>query len=385
VNVGLFTDCYLPTKNGVVTSIVQLKEGLERRGHRAIIVTVHMPHFEKADKTVYRFPSLPFIPSIEVRLGLVNNRSLNSIIQEEQIEIVHTHTEFSLGWAAKRAARKRGLPLIHTAHTMYEAYRHYLFFGKLLSPGMVRGLLQAFLAGYDTLVCPSIKAQDYFKSFVPHIHTTVIGNGVSKSRFCPGPLTREEKDGKRKRYGIRSSDRVIIYVGRMAKEKRVEQLLDALTPLLRQHPQYKALFVGRGPAYERLSQAAKRRGLFEQVIFTGYVEWEQMHKLYSIADVFVTASLSEVHPMTLIEASLSGLPIIARRDDGYVNLVRDDYNGYLTDTDQELAERLSEILSNESRLMEFSRNGLTLSDESNAETHVQKIEALYQQVAKASP
>jgi 1,2-diacylglycerol 3-alpha-glucosyltransferase len=380
VNVGLFTDCYLPTKNGVVTSIVQLKEGLERRGHKVTVVTVDAPHYVREDKTVYRFPSLPFNSSIQVRLGLVNRGTANRIIQEEHIEIVHTHTEFSLGRAAKRAAGKRGLPLIHTAHTMYEDYRHYLFFGQLLSPGMVRAWLSAFLSSYDTLVCPSIKAQDYFKSFVPQIQTVVIGNGVCKSRFCPNPLTRKEKDRKRKAYGIRFSDRVIIFVGRMAKEKRVQQLLDVLTPLLQKHPHYKALFVGSGPDYGHMVNATIRRGLSGQVIFTGYVDWAQMHELYSIADIFVTASLSEVHPMTLIEASMCGLPIVARRDDSYAGLVQDDYNGYLVESDLELAERLSGILCDEVRLTEFSGNGQALSAQFNSETHVERIESLYQQV-----
>ena len=168
----------------------------------------------------------------------------------------------------------------------------------------------------------------------------------------------------------------------MAKEKRVQQLLDALTPLLQRHPQYRALFVGCGPDYEHMVNAAKRRGLSGQVIFTGYVDWGQMHKLYSIADIFVTASLSEVHPMTLIEASMCGRPIIARRDDSYADLVQDDYNGYLVDSDQELAERLSEILCDEVRLTDFSRNGLTLSGQFNSETHVERIESLYGQVLK---
>ena len=86
--------------------------------------------------------------------------------------------------------------------------------------------------------------------------------------------------------------------------------------------------------------------------------------------------------MTLIEASMCGLPIIARRDDSYSDLVQDDYNGYLVDSDQELAERLSDLLSDEARLPEFSRNGLTLSDQFNSETHVERIESLYQQVLK---
>jgi 1,2-diacylglycerol 3-alpha-glucosyltransferase len=380
MSVGIFTDCYLPTKNGVVTSVVQLKEGLERSGHRAVVVTVDSPGCEVKDKTVYRFPSIPFNPEIEIRLGLVNQRSINSIVRREHIDIIHTHTEFSIGWAAKRAARSFGLPLVHTTHTMYEQYRHYLFFGRLLPARMIRRWLKLFLSNYDALVCPSVKVQDYLKSFMPHIRTVVIGNGVCKTRFRPTLLTREERAETRQALGIQPSDKVIIYVGRMAKEKRVLELFNVLTPLLKRYPHYKALFVGRGPSYRHMIEEAKRHNLREQIVFTGYLNWGQMHKMYSISDVFVTASMSEVHPVTLIEASMCGLPIVARRDSSYVDLIQDGYNGYLVDSDRQIAERLSEILSDETKLLQFSENSVIVSDRFNAETHVEKIESLYQQI-----
>jgi 1,2-diacylglycerol 3-alpha-glucosyltransferase len=380
MNVGIFADCYLPTKNGVVTSIVQLKEGLEQRGHNAIVITVETPYYDKKDMAVYRFPSVPFNSDIEIRLGLANQARVNRIVRREHIEIIHTHTEFSIGWAAKRAARSFRLPLVHTTHTMYEHYRHYLFFGRLLSSKMIRRWLKLFLFNYDALVCPSVKAQDYFKSFMPHIRTVVIGNGVCKTRFRPTFLTGEEKTEARQALGIQPSDKVIIYVGRMAKEKRVIELFNVLTPLLKRYPHYKALFVGRGPSCRHMIEEAKRRNLREQTVFTGYVDWGQMHKMYSISDVFATASLSEVHPVTLIEASICGLPIVARCDSSYVDLIQDGYNGYLVDSDRQIAERLSEILSDETKLLQFSENGLIVADKFNAETHVDKLESLYQQV-----
>jgi len=380
MNVGIFTDCYIPTKNGVVTSIVQLKEGLERSGHKAVVFTVDTPGFEGTNRTVYRFPSISFNSDIEIRLGLVSQRSVNRIVQREHIDLIHTHTEFSIGWAAKRAARSFRLPLVHTTHTMYEQYRHYLFFGRLLSDRMIRRWLKLFLFNYDALVCPSVKAQDYFKSFMPHIRTVVIGNGVCKTRFRPTLLTREAKIGARQALGIQPSDKVIIYVGRMAKEKRVLELFNVLTPLLKRYPHYKALFVGRGPSCRHMIEEAKRHNLREQTVFTGYVNWGQMHKMYSISDVFATASLSEIHPVTLIEASICGLPIVARCDSSYVGLIQDGYNGYLVDSDRQIAERLSEILSDETKLLQFSENGLIVADKFNAETHVDKLESLYQQV-----
>lgn len=381
MNVGIFADCYAPTLSGVVTAIVQLRDGLEQRGHRAVVVTVHTPGGGEEEPAVYRFPSVPFNSDSNFRLGLVSQRTVRRIVREEQLDVVHTHTEFSVGWAAKRAARTLGVPLVHTAHTLYEEYRHYLVGGSLLPAGTIRAFLRRFLAGYDALVCPSTKARDYVRSFAPHIRTVVIENGISPARLGPS-LTGVERSQVRKALGIRPTDKVILYAGRIGREKRVLELLDALTPLLRNHPHFRALLVGCGPSFKRVRKAVRERTLGGQVILTGTVAWAEMHKLYSVADVFVTASLSEVHPMSLIEASMCGLPIVARRDDGYAGLVQDGRNGYLVDSDRDIAARVLEILSDEATRRRFSREGLALSTRFTAEAHATRLESLYQQVLR---
>ncbi len=385
MNIGIFTDCYLPTKNGVSTSIAQLKEGLEQRGHKVIIVTVNAPAYIEKDTTIYRLPSIPFNFAIELRFGLVNQRLVHRIVQQEQLQIIHTHTEFSLGWAGKRAAEKLKLPLIHTTHTMYEEYRHYLFWGKLLSAKMIQRILKLFLSHHDALVCPSSKAQNYFASFMPSLKTVVIGNGVCRTRFNPTLLSKTEKEQIRQTLGLASSDKIILYVGRMAKEKRVLELLEILVPFLKQQPNYKAMFVGYGPAYQQMIHAAAQNNLGQQLIFMGYVNWEQIPKLYAIANVFVTASLSEVHPMTVLEATCCGLPIVARRDDSYVGLVEEDYNGYLVDLDQQIIARLAEMMGNETKLLTYSQNSHRLANKFNIATQVEKLELLYQQLNKKTP
>jgi 1,2-diacylglycerol 3-alpha-glucosyltransferase len=245
---------------------------------------------------------------------------------------------------------------------------------------MIQRVFTRFLCSYHVLVCPSKKAQEYFTSFLPSLRTVVIGNGVCQNRFNPRLLLQEEKEQIRHALGIHPADKVMLYVGRMAKEKRVLELLTVLTPFLQKSPQYKVLFVGGGPFYNQMINVAKKSNMGQQVIFTGYVNWEQISKLYSIADIFVTASLSEVHPMTLIEASMCGLPIVARRDESYGDLIEDEYNGYLVDSDRQIVERVSDLLRDEMSLRQFSKNGLVVSEKFTAETHAERFEFLYHQV-----
>jgi 1,2-diacylglycerol 3-alpha-glucosyltransferase len=382
MNIGLFADCYQPTVSGVVTSLLQLKQGLEQRSHKVVVFTVATPGCPEPDDAVHCSPSLPFNRASGFRLGLVNPRAVQRVVREEKLDIIHTHTEYSLGWAGKRSAQRMGLAFLHTAHTLHEAYRHYLPFGRAVPTRLVQYYLQLYLSNCDVLVCPSEKARDYFQTFLPDLNAVVIGNGVSRAHFRSQPLTKEQKALVGHALGLRSTDQVILYAGRIAREKRVVELLNALTPLLQARPQVKLLFVGSGPADRDLAAAVVRNGVSRQVILAGRVEWQQMHRFYSLADLFVTASLSEMHPMTLIEASLCGLPIVAHHDPAYAGLVRDGYNGYLASSDRAISARALDLLHDEGKRQKFSKNAYALSAEFSAENHVRQLETLYRQMAE---
>ncbi len=422
MNIGLFTDCYLPTKNGVSTAITQVQDELEHRGHKVVVLTVEYPTNDPArcrnrgfsqfltssirlanlagggpiasssdlGDRLYRVPSLPFRSDIELRVGLARQIVVNRIVAREKLDLIHTHTEFALGWAGKRAARDAGLPLIHTLHTFYPEYRHYLPLGRLLPDRAINGFLARFLDGYDALLCPSEKIKTYVASFRPGIRTAVIGNGSSGARFDLGQVTEADRDRVRAGLGISPADRVILYVGRLAPEKRVLPLLAALQPLLQADAGCRAVFVGAGPAQDRLAAAARAAGLAQQVVLAGPVAWERMAEIYAVAHVFVNASLSEVHPMTLLEALLCGLPIVARRDVSLRDLVLDGVNGFLVDSDSEMAGNLAALLKNDITRRTFAANARLLATQFTVGAHVDRLETLYRQLVesrlrKASP
>ncbi len=384
MNVGLFADCYTPTASGVVTSLLQHKGELEQRGHRIVVVTVANGPRKEQEGTIYRVPSLPFNRASGFRLGLANQRAVNRLVREENLDLIHTHTEYSLGWAGRRAARHFGLPLVHTAHTLHPAYRHYLPLGERLPPGLVRGYVHRFLSPYDVIVCPSRKAQRYVQAVRPTQKTIVIPNGLDRDRFYPRPLTKAEKRQVRRELGLSATDRVLLFVGRLGPEKRVMELLAALLPLLREQPRLKLLLVGSGRSRASLQRAARDSGCLGQILFIGAVPWTDTHCFYALADLFVTASLSEIHPMTLIEAATCGLPIVARRDEAYADLVIDDYNGYLAESDRQLAGHVATLLADRERHNAFARHASTLSRKFDTQTNTDRIEALYQSlVARA--
>ena len=416
MNIGIFTDCYLPTKNGVTTVIIQTKQELERRGHKVVALTVAYPANEPISSwnrgfsrsltsatkpadpegglraasipdpsdRIYRCPSLPFRHDIEIRLGVARQVAINRIVEHEQLDIIHTHTEFSLGWAGKRAAQRTGLPHLHTLHTLYPQYRHYLPLGRLLPVGAINKLLARFLAGCAAAICPSEKGRAYVSAIRPDVNTIVIPNGVAAGRFDLTQVTQADRDRARAAVGVGPAERVILYVGRIAPEKRVWALFEALRPLLVARPDYRAVFVGSGPQRDALAAAARAAGLSGQIVLAGPVAWAQMPALYATAHVFATASLSEVHPMTLLEAATCGLPIVARRDTSLAGLVLDGFNGFLTDSDGEIAERLAMLLQNDPTRRTFAANAQTLAARFTVESHVDRLEAVYAAAAKAA-
>ena len=380
MRIGIFTDCYLPAKNGVTTAIVQARQELERRGHTVSIFTVAGPGANGQEPRTHGFPSLPFNRQIELRLGLPPQAAIDRLVAREQLDLIHTHTEFSLGWAGRRAARRANLPLIHTLHTLYPAYRHYAPLGRLLPGRAISGYLAALLAPYDTAVCPSEKGRAYLASVVPALPTVVIGNGASAERFDEDRITAADRKEMAAALGLDPADPVILYAGRLGEEKRVLALLEALRPVLQAHERSKVLFAGAGPARAELAAAARARGLSRQVLLAGPLPWERMVEVYAISQVFATASLSEIHPMTVIEAVMCGLPIVARRDASFVDLVQNGYNGFLADSDAEIAPKVAAILQDAALRHDFAANARALSAQFTVEAHVDRLEKLYRQV-----
>lgn len=385
MNIALFLDCFTPMKNGVITSALQLKEGLEKKGHHVCIVSVLVKGYENKD------PDVLLIPQIELDFGskqgfgaaLVNHKKVINFLKEHKVELIHSHTEFMIGLAAKKAAKKLGIPRISTTHTMWEMYHNY---SPLLGiKPLWRTYFRYYMKGTSVIVAPSVKAKKYDNLVVPEIPVQIIPNGIDMAKFKQKPMTKEELHDLRARYHLTPEDKILIFVGRIGPEKRVAELYQSMVPVMKKHPHVKMVFVGDGPAHEELQQKANELGLSGQTIFTGFVDWKEVYRLYSIANLFVTASLSEVHPMTLIEAAICGVPSIARRDDSYLDLIEEGKNGYMANTDEEMTELVENLLLDDKKLKAFSEEALRISRKFSAENHVARMEKLYKKVIELYP
>lgn len=389
MTIALFSDSYFPTKSGVVTVVVQLREQLIKLGHKVLLVTVETTEdYKSDDPLVYQAKSKPLGLGTDQFIAIPFLPHLVKFLKENNVDLIHCHTEFGIGAAAIYCSKRLHIPAICTTHTMWtEFYKYYIPFAKLISPRVVTKFMRTFYKRFDALIAVSTKARNYTKSrkMIPKMPSVVIPNSIDNSKFAKTSLTAHEKQKLRKQYGIKNKDVVLLFLGRIAEEKRVFELLKICKEIVKKCETCKVLFVGNGPAHASLMNMSTREIDEGKIIFTGFVEWQKVHNFYETADIFITASLSEMHSMTILEAELSSLPIVVRDDESYYDCVFNGQNGFLCKTDEEMQEKIIQLIYDEKKRKDFGAKSLEITKHFTIQKYMQKTLYVYEQVIKKYP
>lgn len=307
VNIGIFTDTYYPQVSGVATSIKTLRNQLERQGHNVYIFTTTDPGVDKNvfERNIFRFTSIPFVSFTDRRIAIKGVHRALKIAQALKLDIIHTQTEFSLGIMGKFVARKMKIPCVHTYHTMYEDYLHYVAKGKLLKPVHVKQISRSFLQNMSGIIAPSERVLNTLLSYGVTEPITVIPTGVDLVKF-----RKKDHTNYRKRYGLSKDTPLLLTLSRLAYEKNIDQLIDAFVKIKEKIPAAYLMICGDGPAREDLEDQVKKLHLTDSVIFTGEIDNDQVAHYYHMANIFVSTSVSESQGLTYNEALASGLKVI---------------------------------------------------------------------------
>lgn len=392
MNIALFTDSYLPTKSGIVTVVVQLRKILTELGHHVVIVTVSPHGYESAeneDPDVLRIFSIPAPVGDNQYIAFPHKKVVVNFLKEHNIQIIHSHTEFYIAHAAKSAGKALHIPVVATTHTMWEDfYKYYLFpMGRMVPVKVIRKIVRRLYKKFYALINVSDKAREYFKSpfMLPFTPSVVIPNAIDTEAFLAKKFTEEDQLALKKEFGISENDVTLIFVGRIVEEKRVEELFDVIVRTLKARPNVKMLFVGSGSMSYELESETKRLGLGDRVLFTGFVNWENLALYYSLGDIFVTTSLSEMHSMTALEALLSHLPIVARRDESFDDTIFHGKNGFLADTDEEMDGFILDLVDNPQKRKTFAEESFEISKNFSIKLHGLRTVAFYKFILKHYP
>ena len=299
MRIGIFTETYTPYISGLVTSEVMLKKALEKEGHEVFVVTANLESFKYEyleDEKILRIPGLP-TGIYDSRLTSIYPIQAVNKIKSWKLDVIHSQTEFAIGTFARLIAKQYNIPLVHTYHTMYEDYVHYITKGYFKRSS--KKLVEYFTKFYcDTtateLIVPTNKTYKLFKEkyhFEKNIH--IIPTGIEVERFFEENIDKKELNILRKNLHLTKKDFIILFVGRLAEEKNVEFLLNAQKKLSEKYSNIKLLIVGDGPDKEKYEKISLELGIDKKVIFTGKTSWDDMPYYYHLANVFATASKTE--------------------------------------------------------------------------------------------
>ncbi len=381
MRIGIFTDTYPPYINGVSTSIKMLEKALRQKGHQVFIVTVNPNNMKYEYEDNGRIIRIPGIPTgiYDYRLtGIYPIRVLNKI-KSWKLDVIHSHTEFGVGTFARIVAKQYNIPLVHTYHTMYEDYTHYITHGHFDKSS--KKLTEYFTKFYcdktaTELIVPSQKTYALFKEKYKVDRTVhIVPTGIDVERFHREKLDVKKINNLKKKLKLKDSP-VIIYVGRLAQEKRVETLIEVQSSLVKKY-NAKLLIVGSGPDLESYKKLAKKYKLDNSIIFTGAVPWEEVPYYYAVSDIFATASVSETQGLTVIEAMASGLPVVAAHDKAFEGVVIDDLNGKFFKTKREYKKAIMQILDNSNTLKMMSEQAKITADSHSLKYYADKIVYVY--------
>ena len=382
MRIGIFTDTYPPYINGVSTSVSMLENALRKKGHQVYIVTVNtenMRYKYENDEHIIRIPGVP-IGIYDYRLtGVYPLKAINKI-KKWNLDVIHSHTEFGVGTFARIIAKQYNIPLVHTYHTMYEDYVHYITKGYFnnTSKKIVEYLTNFYCNQTATeLIVPTKKTYDLFKEkykYTRNVH--IIPTGIEVERFYKENTDPEKLEEIRKKHGLNKGDFVILYVGRLGQEKSVDVLIEAHQELAREY-KAKLLIVGDGPDMDTYKNLVHKLKIDDNVIFTGKVPWTEVTLYYQIADIFATASKSETQGLTVIEAMAASLPVVAVDDESFRNVIIDGLNGHLFDTKKEYKKYVKSFIDEPSKLQQFSKQARINADTYSSKYFAERVLDVY--------
>lgn len=350
MNIGIFTDTYYPDANGVAQSVEVLAKKLIELNNRVYIFCPGTNLTIKKEDNIIRIPGVEVKKLYGYKIASPIHPILEQELKDLHLDIVHAETEFGVGTLANFVAKRLNIPLVRTYHTDYVDYTKY-FVSKDL--GFIyrtaRDIVSLWARGYGDsclrLMTPSNKTKEGLIKTNIKTPIDVVPNGINLERFEPSLTSPSKIKEIRNSYNIKDDEKLLIYVGRIAEEKRVDFLIDVFKEVKRLKFKVKLLIVGLGTSYNKLVNIVKDNNLNEYVIFTGKINPNEVPLYYHCSDAFISASTSETQGLTYIEALSSGLPIIVAYDEVLSDLVVDGTNGFFFNDKDECLEAIKEFVS----------------------------------------
>ncbi len=327
MNIIMMTNTYLPHVGGVARSIEAFTSEYRNRGHRVLVVAPTFENLPKNEKDVIRIPAIQRFNGTDFSVALPVPGILSSAIQEFKPDVIHSHHPFLVGSTALRIAHTHEIPLVFTHHTKYEEYTHYIPGDSKVLKRFVIKLSTNYANLCDLVFAPSESIAEIIHDRGVTTPITVIPTGVNLDRFKQTNCKQF-----RKSVGISENAFVIGHLGRLAKEKNLEFLANAVIAFLSKHKDKDNLcflLAGEGPIQQTIKDMFAKHKLSDKLYTIGILNFDEVPDAYQAMDVFAFASKSETQGMVITEAMAGGVPVVAIDAPGVREVVCDQINGRL--------------------------------------------------------
>jgi glycosyltransferase involved in cell wall biosynthesis len=323
MRIGMMADTYKPYISGVTNYIDLNKRYLEKGGHEVYVFTFSEPDHKGDEERVIHSPGLP-LADTGFFLSLRYSREAKKMLQS--MDVIHVHHPFLSGRLALHYCHPENIPIIFTNHTRYDlmAQAYMPMLPEEISDGFLQAYMPSFCEAVDMVISPSQGMERILRELDVESHIEIVPNGVELTRFFQADsLSRAD-------YGFGDDDILLIYTGRLAPEKNLDFLLLAFAGVSQAVENAHLLLLGDGPMKDELLKLAVDLQVTDNVHFIGLIPYDKMPGYLAMCDAFVSASVSEVHPLSMIEAMGAGLPIMGIYSPGVGDTVEDGITGFLS-------------------------------------------------------
>ncbi|MBN1410426.1 MAG: glycosyltransferase [Spirochaetales bacterium] len=348
MNIGFFTDCYLPQINGVVTSIESFRKELIKQGHTVYVFGPQSPvkqtredKLREKRENIIRFFSIPYFVQPEYSMVFPFSYKLRHF-EKYKLDIIHTQDYFPMGAYALYVAKRYKIPIVHTYHTLWAEYAHYSFLPRSISRQILITWSRIYCNFCRLIFTPSRNVKDILKGYNIDREIIVLPTGIEIN-------TNEKKNDVQKTrmaHGLPVKAKILIFIGRLGKEKNLFFLFRAFKQVAQKHPDAVLVLIGDGPERAELKTYAEKTGIEKKILFLGYKKRHEVFDILNASDIFVFSSKTETQGLVLMEALSEGLPAVAVAGNGVVDVLDGDQGGFMVkENENAFAGKVSELLS----------------------------------------
>ena len=350
MRIAIFTDTYPPYINGVSTSTFNLANCLKAKGHEVLVVAPR-----PTDGKMEQIGDVLYIPGIDLKkmygfrlTNIFANKPIK-IIKKFNPDVIHNQTDFTIGVLARRCAKRLRIPIVYTYHTAYEDYTYYVARGIMdrFAKRIVRNYSRDLADRMTEFITPSEKTKEYMRLVGSDIYVNVIPTGIDFSIFKADKIDQKKIAKFKEEHNIKPTTKVLLLLGRIAKEKSMDVSLKGFAAYHKKHPEVDArvLVVGDGPAKEELELVAENLGISSIVDFVGSVSGLEVPFYYHLADIYTSASITETQGLTFMEAMAAGRIVLARFDSNLTGTIINGKTGFFFTDESSFVSQVEKIFS----------------------------------------